>query len=379
MLIPDGIWLDLPHELYIADPALGSHDLKALLLNAVFWHGSQRNPTWKAILAEMQTKGQRAKVAFGTAYGSCLHTIALEPDQFEARYFTPPPRPELPNTKEDIRQALCERGLTPLPLARKSIEHEAMARMYGITLASDWDDEIRLAANGRAIIPESWRASLQVTRRVLERHSEAMNFLRKGRAEVSVFFSDEHGDRYKCRFDYLRVRVVADLKTYENKAGGDAVAVFGAARDKFCYDMQAAAYMHIRTSVLPDLLARGRIWRGPPVATEDGGIEALPPTKDDVAFFEEVAAYSDPEWFWLTVSTMGVPEVDTICFPKSLIAFAAASTQVEQAKQNYRDMRAKFGPDDDELWVSDRGLIRFTDYSFSQRSMNRGAVLHESF
>lgn len=377
-LIPDGIWLDLPHEVHVADPALGSTDLKAILLNAVFWHGSERNPTWRAILAADQSKVSLARAASGKAFGECLHTIALEPDQFDARYYVPPERPDLPDTKDEIAAELTSRGLTPPSKNQPKVMFEAMARMYGVTLADEWDDLIRLEANGRRIIPQNWRARVELTRRVMERHSEAMKFLRRGRAEVTVIYTDENGDRYKVRMDYLRVRTIADVKSYENKAGGEAVATFSAASAKFCYDVQAVNYMEVRTDVLPRLVAERKVWRGAPVFTDDGHVEALPPSADDLKFLDEVAEFDKPSWWWVAISTMGIPEVDTIEFSPRLLAWSAAKVQLDQAKQTYRDFRERFGADDTEMWVSDRGLIRLTDANFSARSMNRGAVLHDT-
>lgn len=378
MLIPDGIWLDLPHEVHVADPALGSTDLKAILLNAVAWHGANRNPVWRAILAEMQSKGQRIKALTGQAFGSCVHTIALEPDKFDLRYFVPPERPPgLPDTKEQIAAALMERNITPPRKSALRIEFEAMARMFKVPLADDWDDEVRLMAGERQIIPEAWRRSLELTKRVIDRHSEARKFMSRGRGEVSIFYTDEHGHRYKGRFDYLRVRTVSDIKTYENRQGNDAVETFAMARDKFLYAMQAVNYMDIRTNILPDLVAKRRIWRGTPITTDDGHIEALPPTADDLKFLDEVAAFTTPTWWWIAVSTLCIPEVDTIRFRPELMAYSSARVQVDQAKMVYREMRERFGDDDTEMWISDRGLIDFADHSFSTRALNKGAPVYD--
>ena len=50
-----------------------------------------------------------------------------------------------------------KRNITPPRKSARSIEFEAMARMYKITLADDWNDEVRLMAGERQIIPEAWR------------------------------------------------------------------------------------------------------------------------------------------------------------------------------------------------------------------------------
>ena len=381
MLIPDGIWIGLPHANHVADPALGSDDLKALLLNPVHWHGSQRNPVWKRLLAEMNGEANPKAVfrrELARRYGECVHVLALEPDAFDERYFTPPPRPDFPSTKDEIAAALIAEGHTPPAKSKLLIEFEAMARMHGLPLAEDWDVHVATIAAGRQIIPESWREPLALTERVIKLNRHARRFLERGMAEVSMFWTDDDGHRYRVRFDYLRRRTVADVKTYDNKAGGDPVAVFSSARERWCYDLQAVHYMEARINVLPRLVAERKVWRGIPTAgVEPGSVYAHPATADDLAFLDDVAAYTDPSWWWVTISTGGIPEVDTIEFPKELAAYGAAKVQLDQAKQNYRDMRERFGPDDSEMWIADRGLLRFTDLNFSRRSLDRGAVLHD--
>jgi hypothetical protein len=378
MLIPDGIWLDLPHEAHVADPALGSGDLKQLLINPVFWHGSQRNPTWRRILADSKPLKKRESEAAGKRFGSCLHTAVIEPDQFDARYFVRPPRPDLPSTKEQMADALRAIGQTPPSMGRKAIEFEAACAAWGIELADSWDVRVAELADGRDVISETTRQSVELTARVVDRHSEARKFLSSGRAEVSMFWTDEHGDRYKARFDYLRIRTLADLKTFANAQGGDTIAVFNASREKFAYEVQAAYYMEARTTILPELVAKRKIWRGMPEPGEDGAVFARPPTADDLAFFDKVADFTDPSWWWVAVSTQGIPECDTIEFPTGLIAFSSAKVQADLARENYRVMRERFGQDDAEMWVADRGLLRLTEFNFTRRSLDRGAVLHES-
>lgn len=378
MLIPDGIWIGLDHDRYVADPALGSGDLKDILASVVQWHGRKRNPTWRALLAESSSK--KALIAAArTEFGTAFHVIALEPEEFEARYCVRPPEPDLPSTKEDIARELIKRGVQPPKMSAKSIMFEAQARMHGIVTLADWKTDNALELGERIGISQNWLIALETMRKVMERHSQAMRFLSKGLAEVSVFYTDPDGYRFKIRMDYLRVRTVADLKTYALRKGLGAVESFNRSRNEFAYEVSAAQYMHVRTDIMPDLVAKGRIWRGNPELDTEGDVTALPATPADRKFFDEVAAWTSPRWWWVAASTGGVPEIDTIEFRQDITAFSAAMFQVEQAKATYREFRERFGPDDNELWVEDRGLIALTDeHHFSRAAMSRGSVLHET-
>lgn len=377
MIIPDGIWIGLDHERHVADPALGGTDLKDILVSPVQWHGRKRNPVWRKILEGAAPKAAAARAANGRVFGSAFHCVALEPGEFDKRYVVAPPNPQWPASKQEIIDAIIHAGGKPLPLSAASIKHLATARLWGVKTADDWADELKVITAGREMITPEWHTALTTMRRLLEHHSQAMRFLSHGRAEVSMFWTDEHGDRYKVRWDYLRIRTLADLKTYALAEGRNAVESFNRNRSRFNYEGAAVYYMNARTEVLPGLVERGRIYRGNPEPDADGDMTAVPATDADRKFFEEVAAFDKPRWWWVAASTGGVPEVDTIEFRQDLMAWASAQFQVDQAKQSYRDFRAKFGPDDNELWADDRGLISLTDDHFGRTDLNRGSPLHD--
>lgn len=374
-MFPDGVYLNVPHANYLADPALGSSDLKAILVNAVQWHGRQRNPVWRALLTRADPKSL-ANAATGKAFGTALHVVGLEPEAFEERYYVKPPRPDLPRTKEALAAALLQKGIHAPPSSAKLAEFEARARMFGVQMADDWEAEVATLADGREPISDEWFSMLTMLRKMIDGHPKARQFIGGGRSEVSVFWTDEHGDRYKVRFDHLRARTVADLKTYAMREGMEAIECFCSARDRFGYEFSAAMYLDARLSVLPGLVDAGKVYD---FARSEEGAYA-PADGPDGAFFAKVAA-EDPanvSWWWVACATAGVPEVDTIEFPRDILAFSSASVQVDQARANYREFRARHGADDNTLWTSGRGLVRLTDHNFGRRSIDRGAILWES-
>lgn len=370
-LIPDGIWIGLDHQTYIDDPALGGTDIKGLLTNACQWHGRCRNPVWKEILANSAAPRALNAAANGKSFGTAFHTIALEPDEFDARYCLEPEAPDWPKTKEEIIADIEAIGGETLKLSAKRDEHVERARAYGLSIADDWPAIRADILAGRETITPEWHMALTTMRAVLDGHSQAPKFLRNGLAELSVFYTDENGDRYKVRFDYLRVRTVVDLKTYAMREGMGAVDAFNANRHRFGYEVPAAQYMHVRREVLPGLVEAGKVYEVGAFGPESARAEPM-------AFMREVAAWTEPRWFWIAASTGGVPEIDTVEFDQRSMAFASAQFQVQQAKDTYRAFRAKFGPSDDVLWTDDRGLIALSDGQFSQGALNRGAQLFET-
>lgn len=381
MPLPDGIFLNLPSEAYLADSALGSSDLKELLLKPVQWHGKKRNPVWRQ---HLQPKGEKANASgVDQAFGTALHAAILEPDAFDERYLVEPKMPDWPKTIDQIRVAIETSGnghFLPSKSAPLS-HHQAAARAANIKTADDWQEELELLSAGRIRISAAWKFELLTLQRVLERHSVAPKWVRGGRSEVSVFFTDEHGHRYKCRFDHLRQRTCADIKTYGIKDGLGPVDSFIIARDSFAYDFSAVHYMDIRMNALPALVAAGAVFQCMEASQDNEGVWHVPfeeAAENDMEFMRRCAAWDKPVWAWVACAKFGVPEVDLIEFPDDLMAYRSAQFQLEVAKQNYRDMRAKFGDDDSEMWSHDRGHIRLTDFNFSPRATGRAEVRYET-
>lgn len=381
-MLPDGIYIGLHHQTYIDEDALGSGDLKDLLLKPVQWHGKNRNAVWKAHLMRSAGKGALIKSTIDQDFGTALHAAVLEPDEFDTRYMEEPEKPDWPETIEEIRIAIQTSGnghFLPKPNAGKSA-HLAAARAARIKTMADWDDELKLMAAGRICISAKWKFELLTLQRAIEKHSSARKFVSGGRSEVSVIWTDEHGHRYKCRFDHLRIRTVANIKTYGMKDGLGPVDSFFVAVHNFAYDFSATHYIDARMNILPRLVAAGAVFECFDAEQDKDGVWNVTfeeASDTDMEFMRKVAAFEKPAWVWIACLKFGVPEVDVIELPMDIMAWRSAEVQVEVAKQNYRDMRAKFGDDDDVLWVQDRGHIVATDFNFSQRATGRGEIKYD--
>lgn len=379
-MLPDGIYLNLPNEAYQADKALGSSDLKDCLLQIVQWHGKKRNQVW---MDHLKPKGKDADVeSIYTAFGSALHTAVLEPDAFDERYLVEPQKPDWPKTIDEIRRAIQHSGnghfMPDKPV--NLLAHQAAARAANIKTDSDWEEELERLAAGRIQISAKWKFELLTLQRVIDRHSVAAKWVRGGRSELSVFWTDEHGHRYKCRFDHIKVSRVCDIKTYVIKKGKTPIDSFLQARDDFAYDFSAAHYMDCRVNVLPGLVKAGAIFEVMDAEEIDGvwqvNFEEASPS--DVAFMDRVAAHPKPVWAWLTAAKFGIPEVDVVVFPDDLLAWSAAAEQVKEAKRNYQKMRETFGENDDDMWTEDRGTVVLNETNFSMRSTNRGSRTYDT-
>lgn len=233
---PDGVYFGLSEESYFADDALGSTDLKRLLLSgAEYWYYSLHNPHRPE---DEETRARRN----GHAFHTC---ILFGQEEFERQYVC-----EL--SKEDFPDALVtiddlKRELRKIGGGVSGTKAELIARLNGMSSRFQvWDELVAAqAASGRKILKaeDYWRIitasdSIRATP-VLERCFE------NGVPEVSVFWTDD-GVRFRARFDYLRYQSIVDLKSFTNVTRKPPEMAVVSAIYNYSYDMQAAHYLNAR-------------------------------------------------------------------------------------------------------------------------------------
>lgn len=140
-----------------------------------------------------------AAVFDGSPMGEALHSLVLEPDVFEQQY-------------------LVLDG--SVPADRTLSESEAMQRV--------WLDAWQWAALARA--RETILACAQ---------APVARWLAEGEKELSIYWTDEHGGRWRARPDCFTPEIVLDLKT----TADCRPEAFGRTRERLRYDFQAAHYV----------------------------------------------------------------------------------------------------------------------------------------
>jgi hypothetical protein len=195
-----GIYFDLNEAEYHADPALGSTDIRRLLLSGPdYWWHSPLNPN----------KPESPDVPY-LEFGKAVHKLVLEGKQaFVSRYMRRPP------------------GIARLTEKKKN----------------------EIAPNGESVLDAEDYDRIAISGELIAQNPELAAAFEGGVPEVSVFWDGELGAfpiRCKARFDYLKVRGVGDLKSIRN--------IFGQAFHEACtraivhhrYDIQAVHYLEAR-------------------------------------------------------------------------------------------------------------------------------------
>jgi len=147
------------------------------------------------------TAGQLAEggVVTGTVMGEAFHALVLEPQIFSKQYLV------LADTNAE---------------QRVDSEGDAMQRQW--LDAWQWSALCR----GRDALLGSGQAPVS-------------DWLSAGNKELSIYWADSLGGRWKARPDCFTDNIVLDLKT-TNDCGDES---FGRTRERFGYDLQAAHYV----------------------------------------------------------------------------------------------------------------------------------------
>ncbi len=213
--IVDGIYFGLPADVYHAVPRLSSSGIQKICVSpATFWRGSWFDPD-RPDPDEDETIWQ----VLGRAY----HTARLEPHLFESTYVRELDKADMPKgslfTGTDMGPVLEEFGLKKSGSVAEQAERLADAgfpreKLWHLAKA-DWED----ARQGRTPLAAKHYDQMITDRDRISANSEIAPLLQGGEAEVSIFWTDEHGVQMKARVDYLARDWWADFKTFDNSRG----------------------------------------------------------------------------------------------------------------------------------------------------------------
>lgn len=236
--IVDGIYFDLPADIYHEVPRLSASGIKKLCVSpATFWRGSWLDPE-RPTLEENETD---AKI-LGRAY----HMARLEPHLFHDTFVRELDKAEMPKgsllTGVEMSAKLEDIGLkksgTNEEKAERLLDHGFPAAKIWFVQQQIWEAERR----ARTPIPAKYFDQMETDMKRIAGNGDIARLLSGGCAEVSIFWTDRHGIKMKARLDYLHLDHWADLKTFANPNGKRLQKALADALQYNRYDVQAVVY-----------------------------------------------------------------------------------------------------------------------------------------
>lgn len=262
LTLPDGVYLNLPEELYFGQDALGSTDLADLwLYREGWWWKSRHNPR--------RPKNDNSKAKL---FGSAAHTMLLEGlPAFNERWAVEPDPlafPELLTTRDEVYSALDAIGA---PGLRQGLRNKDLFDLGGVYLSERhiWPlivERFQRTVRDKEVISAEEKWILDVMREaVLADDQIGVVLSTEGcvpLAEVSVFWTLPDGVRLRFRFDRLLPNINVDLKTIGNVRDRDLGVGIGKRIGSAALDVQAAMSFEARRVLYsylksPDMLHGG--------------------------------------------------------------------------------------------------------------------------
>jgi hypothetical protein len=290
-----GIYFALPEEIYHADAALGSNDLKLVRRDpAQFWLRSKMNP--KRHLYNSSTKS--------TVLGTAMHKIVLEGMAAFLRTYV---------RREDDHEGATPSEKAQITKAAKKGLREDQTLLHG--------EEFDLCLD---------------TERLVTSHPDLRTALTGGASEVSVFWEGPGGVPLKARFDRLKPGGIGDLKSIANERDDYLPTACKQAIKRYRYYVQAAHY-------LDGLAQFGRFLETESVWTYNkffGSTQTSPPTIEHLSLVKDCAIAQRPDrppqgFQFIFVQTSGAPATwSCTLFPGNPI-LDIGRAQVEQGIANY--------------------------------------------
>jgi hypothetical protein len=263
----DGVYIRMPFEEYVDDDAMGSGTKQTLWLRGAGWWWRNRAERRRAQALARMSPEAREKALRPTPeqlFGTALHAALLEGlHAYETRFFVEPAKEDHPDalfTVEDIKAALKDAGCYPhgsstyrkedwldaadtyLPEARRRAEITANgARVRRLGISEEEDFAIRAM---RDLAVDAAHSSAEMR----ETFSVGTKF--PILAEISVFYTDEAGQRHRARFDKLLPVITGDLKSVGEWRGRPLAHALHDHIVTNAYDVQLADYHIARQAMI---------------------------------------------------------------------------------------------------------------------------------
>lgn len=256
--LPDGIYFDLPQDIYHALPRIGSGGLCSLLVSpATFWASSwlnEKEATKRAARAFAEAKtnepfygyamelaaafpqaeepGADEDESLALTLGRAYHCARLEPDQLDKRFVRQIAKEDFDEEIERQGGNVCWNGTAiadalaalgqPKTKAGESVVEKAVrleqAGYAGVIWPLEQARFEQQLAGRTPIRADLWDDMIEDAER-LRQSKEVAELLTGGFAEVTVLYTGRGGVGRKVRFDYLARTHWLDFKTFANPVG----------------------------------------------------------------------------------------------------------------------------------------------------------------
>lgn len=369
-----GIYFDMPEDVYHAVPALSTGGIKQMASSPMlFWAQCKwMNPDY-------QEREEKEHFDVGHAY----HCRILEGrDQFWERfalYLDKSSIEGLLESTDQIKTAIEKAGEKPVtrvptgeeipdpktgemkPVLRAAKKEDWIAQLLELEPdAQIWsvlEEQYAAEHAGKTMIGHNTFKQLEFAAAMIERDPELGPALRGGWPEVSLFWiCAKTGVPMKARVDYLKLKMMVDLKTVQNSHDKSIERVIASDIASRRYVIQPAVYFEgaeaVKRLVRERQAAAVFVWIG-------GQATTLLPGNSEVQWALKWAAQQQPaEWLWIYQQKGVAPVARGVLFQRQGSHRYAADNIVETQKRRFRQFAETAGTD---AWLDVRPIYELDD------------------
>ena len=310
----DGIYLNMPNDVYHADRALGSSNIRDLLKGAnLFWFKSWMNP-----------RRPKEKLTDSKIVGNATHRLLLDGmDYFKAEYVRGPWGPD----DDDLSSA--EKGQLTKN-AKKSLQEGQF-----LLTQEDYDFVVGCKA-------------------LLDADPELVGCLDNGLSEVSCFWTRPDGVRCKVRWDKLKLKGIGDIKTIANEREREMPVACALDIHTYRYDIPGEHYLEGRRHLL-QLVNDGKVFMCTPEPEDRISISLVTGKNNDkvqdqgerklLDFLAACGATKGPAFQFVFIPKKGAPDAWSCVLSPGNEILLMARTDIEAAISHFRMAMEKYGPE----------------------------------
>ena len=361
----DGIYFDMPEDVYHAIPAISSGFIKNILISPV---DAYARCEWlnKKAADEDDVTDSDAKI-IGRAY----HKRVCEGKELFYQQYAPLfQRGKLAEKTDELRAELRKRGLNTEGTKNSLIMRCAKS---GIATAATSHAEYIAENDGKIFLRPEIMDSIETSAAMIELNPKLARCFQGGYPEVTVIWTekmqierpptDEEYEaslnedlldvigeqktptreiliRYKIRIDYLKVRALIDLKTFENRAMKAVKKAITSTIAAYKYHIQAVLYMR-GVEIAKQMIQAGLIfYRGKPLINSEvcNAIDN---------FCTRLIQTEEHDFYWVFQQKGIAQFARGFKFPRRTM-YSVGAVQIDSAVQIYRENAEHFG---DLRWV----------------------------
>lgn len=320
-LLEPGVYFDLDEDVYHGAFGLSYTGIKHFRISPYdWWVRSPLNPRLALVKEEEESPAKTLGKAFDAR-------IICGKDYFDARYAPAFMAPEgCLKTKDDMETWLQDRGLPKAGKSKAVLADRILAHDGTVPIWEVLEDQHNAIHEGKEMLPFEWFEKIEMANAMIAGHPELSKALTGGAPQVSVIWDcPVTGVRCKMRTDYLKPKVITDLKTLEPREDQPLELSIGKEIGNRKYYIQAAHYLD-GAAQIPAFLKAG-LFSGEP----------------DPALLKALIDHPEKEWLWIFQLKGPAPVAKGRLLPKQSTLLRLGAIECDNAKHAFRACLEQYG------------------------------------